>query len=179
MIWVFGDSFSTGSGAHSWTTLIGANRVVSSNGISEYRILCAVERERGAIQPGDTVIVCHTNPLRIFLPDHVAYPARAKASHPHCDLVMGDALSRSWLWRFVAWVYGTYFFDESYLLHQHAMMVAEIDRLITSRGARCIHISGFEARPPIASFHDLFLAHRGTLNHMDEAGNAALAARLT
>lgn len=179
MIWVFGDSFSTAHDPRSWTRLIGAGRIVSHNGISEFRILRAVEEHVAEVNAGDVVVVCHTNALRVFLPDHVGYPARAQSSHPHCDLVIGDAMTRSWLWRSIAWVYGTYFFDEAHLRCQHRLMIEEIERLLAGRGATVLHVSGFECSPPVESFHDLFLGYRGTINHMTAHGNALLAARLS
>jgi hypothetical protein len=166
---VFGDSFSTNTTSESWTTKIAQalKRTLiqrSQNGVSEYRILQQIQNY-GSINPDDLVVVCHTNPLRIYLPDHVTYPARKTESHPFCDLVISDAW-QSLKWRWLAKLYVKYFFDESERIQTCNLIRNEIDKLVP----KAIHITGFESSD-ITSLYHIFAQNRGNINHMTPEGN--------
>ncbi len=177
-IWIFGDSFASNTTPKSWVNLISNKSKVlnySKNGISEYRIYRLYRDVREQIQSDDIVIFCHTNPNRVYIPDSTDYPTRTKSSHPECDLVLGDVSRHGILWKFISYIFIKYFYDEQYYKDFFDLIVAEMNRI----DCKVIHVSGFEATIPIVSFHDIFLKHRGKINHMDEIGNLIVAERIS
>jgi len=175
-VWIFGDSFSTNTSEHSWTLMV-ANALnaelhcLSQNGISEYRIYKIFMEYKAQFDKSDVIIVCHTNPLRIFIPNHVNYPSRKKKSHPYCDLVMADA-SRYWLWRLISKIYVQFFFDEEYHQTQFNLFFEQINK------QNVINVSGFTTNSSIFSFNSIFTTNKGSINHMSIEGNKQVAYRI-
>ena len=180
-LWIIGDSFSTSMNDDSWISIVAGDMEVinlAKNGVSEYRIYRTFLSVRGKFKENDIVIFCHTNPHRIYLPDRVAYPTRTKTSHPHCDLVMGDVSRHGIFWRFISYVFVSYFYDETYYDTLYYLMVQEMDRIQREAGCKVLHISGFDVSHPIISIYDLFLSHRGNINHLNKEGNILVAERI-
>lgn len=63
-----------------------------------------------------------------------------------------------------------YFFDEKERTDIYNLIRKEIASLVPN----AIHISGFDI-PNVISIHDVFLAHRGKINHMTPEGNDLVA----
>jgi hypothetical protein len=181
-MWIIGDSFATNMSAESWITRISENYAVtnlSKNGISEYRIYRIFLENVDYFSKNDTVIFCHTNPNRIYLPDRTPYPTRTKDSHPECDLVLGDVGRHGLFWRIISYNFIKYFYDEDYYNTQYDLMVNEMNRIVKDKGCHVIHISGFVSRDPIIGIKDIFDACRGTINHLNEDGNFLVAKRIS
>jgi hypothetical protein len=175
MIWIFGDSFSTNNSKSSWTKQLGyPTDKISHNGISEYRILQNIKAAN--IQFNDTVIVCHTNPHRVYIPDHISYPARHEQSHKQCDLVISDSMNRSCLWKFISKIYFKYFFDEQHSNEIHNLIILQQMNILKSKTDKIIEVSGFEGQPN--SFHDVYESNPGGINHMNALGNEIVAQRI-
>lgn len=180
-IWIIGDSFSTNMTMDSWIKIIANDSEIinlSKNGISEYRIYKTFLTNKENFNKDDMVIICHTNPYRIYLPDRVPYPTRKKSSHPSCDLVMGDVGKHGILWKIITYIFVSYFYDEEHCETQYYLMVNEMDKITKEKGCRVLHVSGFDVGHPIISIHDLFLSHRGNINHLTKEGNILAADRL-
>ncbi len=180
-IWIIGDSFSTNMTEDSWVVKISRNKEIenlSQNGISEYRIYKTFLNNFSSFSENDIVILCHTNPYRIYIPNRVPYPTRKKQSHPYCDLVMGDVSRHGFLWKFISYIFVSYFFDEEYFLTQYNLLIKSMDTLIKDKNCRIIHVSGFDVDSPIISFYDLFENYRGNINHLNKQGNDLVVERL-
>lgn len=175
MIWIFGDSFSTNDSNASWTQLLGKPTTkISQNGISEYRILQNIKQSE--ISDNDTVIICHTNPHRVYIPDSILYPARKEENHKHCDLVISDSMNRNFLWRTISKVYFKYFFNERHSLEIHNLIIKEQIHILKGKTDKIIEVSGFSEQTN--SFYDIFVAYAGKVNHMDNEGNRLVADRI-
>lgn len=173
--WIFGDSFAASSSPSSWCNLLGnpiANHAI--NGASEYRISKTWNLHNNLISSNDVVIFCHTNPHRIFVPDSVDYPARKLSTHPHCDLVLGDALNSSKEWINAASTYIKYFHDDEYSIDIWAMLVDNITIDIEDIGCKSIHTSGFKI-DAVDNFYEIAKNNPGNINHMSIAGNKLVA----
>ncbi len=178
MIWIFGDSFSSNLENVSWTHILAREfeeeiSIQSSNGISEFRILGQIKENINLINEGDLVIVCHTNPFRVYIPDNIPYPARLVQSHPNCDLVISDSMNRGWLWKVISKIYYKYFFDETYHQAIFDLFVEEEISLLETKTTNIIEVSGFKGFDH--SFDYIFESYPGTINHMSELGNMMLA----
>ena len=177
MIWIFGDSFSTNDTRISWTRQLGSSTIkVSFNGISEYRILQSIKVSIEHIQPSDTVIICHTNPYRVYIPDHIPYPARNHCAHAFCDLVISDSMNRNFMWRLISKVYFKYFFDEEHSTELNNLIIEKQIMILGQKSVKVIEISGFNGMPN--SFHDVFVNNPGKINHMNCKGNELVANRI-
>ena len=177
MIWIFGDSFSTNKTVSSWTRqLKDGTQINSLNGVSEYRILRQIKKFSKDIKPNDVVIICHTNPHRVYIPDRIPYPARKESSHPQCDLVISDSMNRNLAWRLISKIYFKYFFDEDYSTQVFDLIISEEKSIVQSRTNKLIEVSGFEGQPN--SFYDTYISHVGKINHMSKEGNQIVADRV-
>ena len=181
-MWIFGDSFSTNMSIHSWVYKISKDYDVtnlSKNGVSQYRIYRTFLNNKDKISKNDTVIFCHTNPNRIYLPDRTLYPTRQKDSHKECDLVLGDVDRHGLFWRFVSYVFIRFFYDEEYFNHQYDLMINEMDRIARDKNCSIIHVSGFVSRNYIIGIKDIFDKHRGDINHLSIQGNDLVVERIS
>lgn len=171
-LYIFGDSFATDKSASSWTNKIHSSVInYAINGASEYRIFNQIKKYQHSITYDDIVIISHTNPYRIFVPDSVDYPSRKLNSHIHCDLVINDALASSWKWNFITKAYFKYFFDPIYAKTIWDLLVAEEKKILP---CRVFSVSGFDIRD-IDNFYDISSIYKGNINHMTAHGNDLVA----
>jgi hypothetical protein len=168
-ICILGDSFSSDSGPGSWIYLLAQHHEIenfSLRGASQYRLWKVLQQNLQSFRGADLVIFFHTNPDRVFVPDHVPYPTRELQSHARCDMVANDALNSSW--RATAECYYRFFFDPD---QQQVFQTLLIDSMVNSIDV-AVQLSGFNLdHDAITSIRDVHLAHRGDINHMDEIGN--------
>lgn len=165
MIWVFGDSFSTNMSSASWVAMLSEQHKVvnlSSNGSSEYRIWKNYQNNKHRIHNSDTVIFCHTSPSRIFLKDSESLLSRLLRTHLNCDLIVNDVFSKgeSKFVKVLRTIWDDDFFNDTYTLY--------VDNL--KQVPNSIHFTFFESSK-IESLHDVWLANKGTVNHMNVQGN--------
>lgn len=165
---VFGDSFAANDGDLSWTSLLSNEFSVDNfadRGISEYRIYKTIMNQN--INAYDRVVIFHTNPDRIFVPDHVDHPSRQLHSHPHCDMLVNDSFDKS-SWRGIAECYYKNFYDQDFQLDLFKLLIEKISSLCP----RAVHCSGFDLSTyNIKSFDYLLKSNPGKINHLDVAGN--------
>jgi len=166
---IFGDSFSADNVENSWPWLLEQKYTVenySLRGASEYRLYCSFMNNLATAQSADAVIFFHTNPQRVFIPDHVDYMRRSMDSHSHSDMVANDVMSDT-AWRNIADMYYRNFFDEGFQNTIYTMLIQNI----SSRLKNILHCSGFDVPTKINSFHTLRETNPGTINHLDINGN--------
>jgi len=178
-LWIIGDSFSTNMSPKSWINHLPEEYVIvnlSMNGISQYRLYHIFLDVREDFQPGDTIIFCHTNPNRIYLPDRTPYPTRFKTSHSKCDLVLGDVSRHGMFWRFISYMFIKYFYDEEYYNTIYDLMIKDMNKV---DNCKIINMSGFVGRGPIVSVKDIFDQYRGNINHLSLEGNRLVAERIS
>ena len=171
-----GDSFSISDHADSWVSQIAKTHTVlnfSQRGISEYRLYTIVKDHLAEIVASDRLILFHTNPDRVFIPDTVKYPPRNLPSHPHSDMVANDSLSNR-SWHNIAETYYRYFFDSSMQLDFYDLLINDIVNLTSS--IPTIHCTGFDITSSratlIHSFFNTLLTSPGDINHFDAQGNS-------
>ena len=166
-ICVIGDSFACDAEPHGWPGHLcrhGTIENFSQRGISQFRLYTLILDNLEIISTCDHVVVFHTNRDRVYVPDHVDYPTRRAASHPHCDMVAADSLEGDWQDR--ARCYYRHFYDQRLQQTLHDLLVQRIQDLLPQ--AR--HFSGFDLQG-IDSVHDIWKQHPGHVNHMNRQGN--------
>lgn len=174
---VIGDSYAVDPSPSSWTSLLGRSHTVtnySQRGISQYRLLTIIEKNIDLIRDHDGVIVCHTNPDRVYVNDEVEFATRKLPSHPHADLLASDGLdSPDSQWKNIAKNYYKIFFNLDQQELYHRFIVQRIQDLM--RSTLCIHCSGFNLdNIMIENFSKLAKQYPGKINHMNVAGNQAV-----
>jgi len=177
---ILGDSFSADADTGSWIDLLSKNTTVhnySQRGSSEYRIYQSMIDNLESIQQSDQVIVFHTNPDRIYVPNAVDYPTRKIPTHKTCDMLISDAFSNK-SWRSIADVYYRHFFDQQYQTDMWQLMVDKINTVLT--GTPVLNCTGFDiAYQNITSISDIKQQHPGNINHLDLTGNQAVYNRIS
>lgn len=169
---IVGDSFSSDNEADdSWIRLLNKTYVVdnlSQRGISQYRLYKILTSNLDDIQLSDAVILFHTNPDRIYIPDEVTFPSRLLDTHKHCDLVATDSLEKR-SWKTVVQNYYRYFYDRDQQILIYEMLIERMSYLL--RDCKVIHCSGFDTLPQITSFSILRQQYPGDINHCSAKGN--------
>lgn len=167
---VVGDSFSSDHGEHSWITMLSKNYNIqnfSQRGISQYRLHELVSKNLPSLRHSDFVIIFHTNPDRIYVPDHVKFAARELSSHPHCDMVSSTALQDS-EFKQQAQTYYKYFFDQNQQNLLYKLLLEDIRQMTTT--IKTVHCSGFDVES-VKSFAETFAQYQGNINHFNDTGN--------
>jgi len=170
---IVGDSFSSDNCKDSWVCLLEKNHTItnlSQRGISEYRIYNIIKQNLLLINQSDILLVWHTNPDRIYIPDDVDYPSRLIPSHPFCDMVASDALSDT-DWNKIAQIYYKNFYNKDMQEDMFKLLIEKIHQIITTK---VLDFSGFEIYNDqffIKSFSDLRFNHSGNINHLNLLGN--------
>jgi hypothetical protein len=167
-IWIFGDSFAASKHKHSWTKLlkhIVVNR--ASNGSSEYRIWKSYQSAKKDIKPEDKVIFCHTSYSRVFLKNTVVdLLSRLLPSHIFCDIILADIQDKKET-KFIN-VLKT-IWDDVYFYDNYKLLEEDLKRVPNS-----IHLNFFEN----TEYRDVYIHHKGTINHMDQIGNLVIGTHL-
>lgn len=172
---IIGDSFSSDTGPDSWVSMLTDIHNVtnySQRGISEYRLYNNIIKNIEEISKTDVIIVFHTNPDRVFVPDRVIFHSRTLSTHTHCDMIAENALTDKH-WKNIAKEYYTYFFDQSQQNCFYQLLVEKMNNLNLKQ---IIHCSGFDINIPfnslhIKSFNDVMISNPGNINHLDLMGN--------
>lgn len=165
---IFGDSFATADGAESWASRLAAEFNVDNfaqRGVSEYRIYKTLTQRN--LTDYNHVVVFHTNPDRVFVPDHVAHPSRTLKTHPQCDMLASDSLDKAG-WADIVKCYYKNFYDQEFQDDLYNLLIQQIvDWCPTA-----IHCTGFGLNDVrIQSFSLLRQTNPGHCNHLDAQGN--------
>jgi hypothetical protein len=173
---IVGDSFSSDDSKGSWIDLLEQKHNVtnlSQRGISEYRIYSIIKKNLSLINQSDILLVWHTNPDRIYIPNLVDYPTRSVSSHLNCDMVAGDVLCDSH-WNKIAKIYYKHFFDREMQEDLFTLMIEKIHQIVT---CKIFDFSGFNISNDtcsIKSFYELRQNFPGDINHLDLIGNLSV-----
>lgn len=140
-------------------------------GCSEYKILKQLQSVN--IDKFDLVLVSHTSPFRLYVPEH---PVHNKDKlHRNSCLLYSDVLEHlpdhPELQPVIE--YFDKYFDVEYAEHMHNLLLKEIEEYCPVRTLHISHIDwkNLHEFENFANFKDVFLTHRGPINHYDEIGN--------
>lgn len=161
-IWIFGDSFASSKADESWTQLLSAwGQVVNKaqNGSSEYRIWKTYQQNKEFIGANDRVIFCHTSHSRIFLKNTESLLSRLLPSHPFCDIIFGDIISKKEN-KFIN-VLRT-IWDDEYFEDTYNLLVNDLKNTPKS-----VHINFFET----GLYNSIWRTCPGKINHLSITGN--------
>ena len=169
---IFGDSFSSDRCPDSWIDLLADEHKIvnhSYRGISEFRIYKNLLDNENDIKTADTVIVFHTNPDRVYVPDQTLMPTRYLSSHPVCDMLARDSTEK---WS-PAEIYYKNFYDQCFQDKIYDLIVNDIRQ--RCKHTRLLEFSGFNlGSAQIHSIHRLREQHAGNINHLDIIGNMGI-----
>jgi hypothetical protein len=172
---IIGDSFATDTGLDSWVTMLSQDHNVtnfSRRGISQYRIFKITQDNFPTIIDSNLIILFHTNPDRVFVPDHVNYPTRSLLSHSSADMMANDIMTRP-EWSNISKTYYKYFFDFEFQNMLHFFIIKNIVESFSHN--LVLHCSGHNLKNlsfiDIKLFNDQFLLNAGSTNHLNRIGN--------
>ena len=176
-ILIIGDSFSCTHESHGenigWPELLRRNFKItnlSQAGVSEYKIykqLISID-----LNQFDSIIICHTSFFRIPIKENTFY--QNSKLHKSSDLIFTDVESKKNISKKMktAFNFFKYFFWKEYFLFTNGLIFEQI----YEKTKDCIHITFFDdfydAR--VTNFHNIFLNHRGDVNHLDKNGNTKI-----
>ena len=167
-IWIFGDSFASSKHKHSWTKLLKypVNNH-SSNGSSEYRIWKSYQQAKKKIGPDDKIIFCHTSYSRVFLKNTITdLLSRMLPSHVFCDIILADIQHKRET-KFINILKTIW--DDSYFYDNYKLLEEDLKRVPNS-----IHLNFFED----TAYRDVYVHHKGAINHMTQEGNLVIGMHL-
>jgi len=159
-IWVFGDSFSASADKQSWARLLNNSVIKANNGSSEYRIWRTYQENKHKIKKSDKVIFCHTHYSRVYLRDDKQSASRSINTHPHCDLLINDSISKNQYLNELETIW-----DSKYLEDSFNLLVNDLKSVPNS-----IHITFFDSEN-ITSYKDIWDNFKGNINHLNTLGN--------
>jgi hypothetical protein len=170
---IFGDSFSSDRGPDSWIDLLVGEHVISNysqRGVSEFRIHRTLSQQIDRISQSDVVIVFHTNPDRVYVPDQTLTPSRQISTHPVCDMLVSDSLEK---WS-PAEIYYKHFYDQEFQDTLYGFIVNDIR--LKCQHVKLLEFSGFDTEiERIYSIKYLRDQYPGKINHLDIVGNMTVA----
>jgi hypothetical protein len=184
-ILICGDSFSYDHGlAQSWVSRLNQLYSItnlSQCGCSEYKI--KLQLARVDLSYFDVIMMFHTSPNRLYI--NQTYAMTNTPSHEHCDLLFSDVESKksqSSLAR-IAYDYFVHIFDKDYYQYVHDLILSDLDQI--TKPYRVLHFTNFDYtqmydfRGTLISFYDIFLQHKGNINHLDQQGNDMIFLQVT
>ena len=182
-ILIVGDSFAADWNAKyqsypGWPQLLARHFAIhnlAQAGCSEYRILQQLTTVD--INHYRWVIVSHTSPDRIYVPQHPVHST--DILHHHCDLIYTDIEHHANLWRNwfnrklqTAKNYFRYYYSEEYQRYIYSCVRDDIQRQVDT--IPTIHINNFPSTQHYSKTLD-FVAlrqeHPGLINHLSAQGN--------
>ena len=174
-ILIVGDSFSVPRHEDSWSVKLADIYDIlnlSQAGCTEYHILKQLESI--SVDDFDLVIVCHTSPLRIYVPAH---PIHKTGPHKNAGLLLNDIEYHSNRIRNIfnrslhaARNFIKYHYSEQYQLDIYNLIKNKISNIITKH--KRIEMTWWEDDE--FELRKLRLTHPGTINHMTAEANQIL-----
>jgi len=144
---------------------------LSQAGCSEYKILKQLQSID--INKFELVLVSHTSPFRLYVNEHpVHYEDKL---HKNSCLLYSDVLEHLPNYPELKPImeYFEKYFDIEYAEHMHNLLLQEIEEYCT---IKTLHISHIDWKnlykfKNFVNFKDIFLKHRGLINHYTDIGN--------
>jgi len=140
---------------------------IAQAGVSEYKIYKQLEKID--ITKFDHVIVSHTSAYRIPIVEHPIH--KNDLLHNNCDIIYSDAevhIENNIMKTAVDFYVNI--FHPDYFCFINDLIFKEIQKITPN----AIHITFFDNfyDNNILKFEDIFLSHKGNINHLDEKGNS-------
>lgn len=169
--WKAADDSSVG-----WVNLLESDYHISNRaqaGCSEYKIYQQLVNEN--LDRYDCVIVCHTSPYRIPVDRHPLW--QDDALHQHADLIYSDIKDKN-----DSNLHGIIDFFENYFDLRYAEFVHELiikEQLSYLESKSSLHLCYYPCKilhrlANYFCFESIYEQHKGSVNHMDAAGNRKL-----
>jgi len=162
---IVGDSFAAKYPGEfpGWADLIEDQYLVDNiaqHGVGEYKILKQIESIN--LKNYDVVIISHTSPYRIHTTKN---PLHITGIHSACDFIYEDVRGRlPDVEKFF-----TEYFDLEYATRIHELLHKEINSILKNSYVIDTKSLGIE---------QLFKTNRGTVQHLDKAGNQKIFSKL-
>jgi hypothetical protein len=172
---IAGDSFAADwskkyNGVSGWVNMLESDYDVTNiaeAGVSEYKIYKQLEKID--ITKFDHVIVSHTSAYRIPIVEHPIH--KNDLLHNNCDIIYSDAEEHieNDIMKIAIDFYGNIFHSE-YFCFINDLIFKEIQKITPN----AFHITFFDNfyDSSVLKFEDIFLSHKGNVNHLDEKGNS-------
>lgn len=174
-ILIVGDSFAVPVHQESWSVKLSAiydTTNLSQAGCTEYHILKQLKSVD--INNFDFIIVCHTSPYRLYVPQH---PIHTEGMHKNAGLLPNDVEYHSN--RIQNWFNGglhaarsfiKYHYSEQYQTDIYDLIKNKISNIIKKQ--KKIEMSWWENSD--VGLQQLYTEFPGTINHMTAAANQSL-----
>ena len=140
---------------------------IAQAGVSEYKIYKQLEKID--ITKFEHIIVSHTSAYRIPIEEHPIH--KDDSLHDNCDIIYSDAevhIENNIMKTAVDFYVNI--FHPDYFCFINDLIFKEIQKITPN----AIHITFFDNfyDNNILKFEDIFLSHKGNINHLDEKGNS-------
>ena len=173
---LFGDSFGVSMQNRpypSWVDLLSQDFDITNHckcGVGQYKIL--KQLQSADLGQFDKILITHTSATRVYV-KHNPLHADSKY-HQNCDIIFSDINQGDTEFSQACRLYFKHIFDLDYAVDLHNMICQQIDQLC--QDLPVIHITHFDYEklyqfPNMINFYELFLQHRGPVNHYDQYGN--------
>lgn len=150
-------------------------------GCGEYKILKQIESVN--LKEFDLVIVSHTSPSRVHVPEH---PIHKEGFHKNCDLLANDIIERnSWFNSSLRAAQGwfRYHYDDQYQIDIYKLIRKQISDSLDKIPYISLTHTEISRDLTIESnnidFSDLWKRERGTINHYTVSGNRTIYETIT
>jgi hypothetical protein len=140
---------------------------IAQAGVSEYKIYKQLEKIDTT--KFEHIIVSHTSAYRIPIEEHPIH--KDDSLHDNCDIIYSDAevhIENNIMKTAVDFYVNI--FHPDYFCFINDLIFKEIQKITPN----AIHITFFDNfyDNNILKFEDIFLSHKGNINHLDEKGNS-------
>ena len=173
---IFGDSFGAQQQDQpyaSWVDLLSRHFDITNYcecGVGEYKILKQLQSAN--IRNYDKILITHTSATRVYVKHNPLH--QSNQYYKNCDIIFSDVEARKNEFSNACELYFKYIFDLDYAINIHNMICKTIDDLC--QGIDVIHTTHFDYSAlyqfsNMINFYNLFLEHRGDVNHYTKIGN--------
>lgn len=174
---IFGDSFGVQKKNQlypGWVDLLSQHFDITNYcecGVSEYKILKQLEKTD--LTQFDKKIIVHTSATRIYVKYNPLH--QSSEYYKNCDIILSDIENRDDEFSHSCKLFFKHIFDLDYTIDIHNMICKKIDDFCQEE-KNIIHTTHFDYSDlyqftNMISFYDLFLKHRGDVNHYTKLGN--------
>jgi hypothetical protein len=173
---IFGDSFGVQKSNQpykSWVDLLSQHFDITNHcecGVGEYKILKQLQGTD--LTQFDKILIVHTSATRIYVKYN---PLHCSSEyHKNCDIILADVENGDTEFALACQLYFKHIFDLDYAIDIHNMICNTINKYCLDKSV--VHTTHFDYSglfqfPDMISFYDLFLEHRGNVNHYTKHGN--------
>lgn len=173
---IFGDSFGVQQQDQpydNWVDLLSQHFVITNYcecGVGEYKILKQLQSAN--LREYDKILIVHTSASRVYVKHNPLH--QSTQYYKNCDIIFSDVETRKNKFSTACELYFKYIFDLDHAIDIHNMICKTIDDLCQEFDV--IHTTHFDYSnlyqfSNMINFYNLFLEHRGDVNHYTKQGN--------